>query len=368
MDIERVFMSCYKIEEQPDDIFNLIELALRVGAFKYQPQFEKRKARIIKFLMNPSITSTDDDDDDDEEEKEVIEDNVGDQDDVTSIEEPEKEEEDGLGTQQRTAESNKPLVTKIRIVIRKSVCYGSASPKYCYCFVIWVEVCSTVQVAPAEKQNNCSAITESSTELKKTDLVQQLDKQGTPHSQNTTTMPSRKRNESTKPPRVKQLLSDFSFEKQLDGDKQLQKQSHKGFKKMESDTEKKREEGAQQTLTQCRRKECTTGSTNSILPPLMKMNVEVAPPPNPKQSNCSSSTRPMQKTSQSYAVARPMQKETQSDNVMKKKFESSKRKFEQRLADQREAKRRIVLVDFHQMPKAANDPPAPKRCWNRKRF
>ncbi|KAK6804134.1 hypothetical protein RDI58_001918 [Solanum bulbocastanum] len=342
MDIERVFMSCYKIEEQPDDIFNLIELALRVGAFKYQPQFEKRKARIIKFLMNPSITSTDDDDDDEEEE--VIEHNVGDQDDVTSIEEPEKEEEDGLGTQQITAESNKPLVTKIRIVIRKSV-----------------------QVAPAEKQNNYSAIKESSTEWKKTDLVQQLDKQGTPQYHNTTAMPSRNRNESTERPRVKQLLSDFSFEKQLDGDKQLQKQSHKGFNKMESDTEKKRE-GAQKTPTQCRRKECTTGSTKSMLPPLMKMNVQVAPPPNPKQSNCSSSTRPMQKTSQSYAVARPMQKETQSDSDMKKKFESSKRKFEQRLADQRDAKRRIVLVDFHQMPKAANDPPAPKRCWNRKRF
>ncbi|KAK6804114.1 hypothetical protein RDI58_001898 [Solanum bulbocastanum] len=227
MDIERVFMSCHKIEEQPDDIFNLIELALRVGAFKYQPQFEKRKARIIKFLMNPSITSTDDDDDE-EEEEEVIEDNVGDQDDVTSIEEPEKEEEDGLGTQQITAESNKPLVTKIRIVIRKSV-----------------------QVVPAEKQNNCYAITESSTELKKTDLDQQLDKQGTPQSRNTTTMPSRKgMNESTKrvqvaPPRVR-LLSDLSFEKHLDRDKQ----SHKGFKKMDSDhhTEKKREEGAQKTL------------------------------------------------------------------------------------------------------------------------
>ncbi|KAK6804115.1 hypothetical protein RDI58_001899 [Solanum bulbocastanum] len=341
MDIERVFMSCHKIEEQPDDIFNLIELALRVGAFKYQPQFEKRKARIIKFLMNPSITSTDDDDDE-EEEEEVIEDNVGDQDDVTSIEEPEKEEEDGLGTQQITAESNKPLVTKIRIVIRKSV-----------------------QVVPAEKQNNCS------TELKKIDLVQQLDKQGTPQSHNTTTMPSRKRmNESTKrvqvaPPRVR-LLSDLSFEKHLDRDKQC----HKGFKKMDSDhhTEKKREEGAQKTPTQCRRKECTTGSTKSMLPPLMKMNVQVAPPPHPKQSNCSSSTRPMQKTSQNSAIARPMQKETQSDSDMKKKFESSKRKFEQRLADQREAKRRIVVVDFHQMPKSANDPPAPKRCWNRKRF
>ncbi|WMV10885.1 hypothetical protein MTR67_004270 [Solanum verrucosum] len=344
MDIERVFMSCYKIEEQPDDIFNLIELALRVGAFKYQPQFEKRKARIIKFLMNPSITSTDDDDDE-EEEEEVIEDNVGDQDDVTSVEEPEKEE-DGLGTQLITAESNKPLVTKIRIVIRKSV-----------------------QVAPAEKQNNCSAITESSTELKKTDLVQQLDKQGTPQSHNSTTMSSRKRmNESTKrvqvaPPRVR-LLSDLSFERNLDRDKQ----SHKGFKKMESDhhTEKKREEGAQKTPTQCRRKECTNGSTKSMLPPLMKMNVQVSPL-HPKQSNCSSSTRPMQKTSPSSAVARPMQKETQSDSDMKKKFESSKRKFEQRLADQREDKRRIVLVDFHQMPKAANDPRAPKRCWNRKK-
>ncbi|KAG5627392.1 hypothetical protein H5410_012610 [Solanum commersonii] len=324
MDIERVFMSCYKIEEQPDDIFNLIELAL--------------------LPHESSITSTDDDDDD-EEEEEVIEDNVGDQDDVTSVEEPEKEEV-GLGTQLITAESNKPLVTKIRIVIRKSV-----------------------QVAPAEKQNNCSAITESSTELKKTDLVQQLDKQGTPQSHNSTTMPSRKRmNESTKrvqvaAPRVR-LLSGLSFEKHLDRDKQ----SHEGFKKMDSDhhTEKKREEGAQKTPTQCRRKECTTGSTKSMLPPLMKMNVQVSPPLHPKQSNCSSSTRPMQKTSQSSAVARPMQKETQSDSDMKKKFESSKRKFEQRLADQRETKRRIVLVDFHQMPKAANDPRAPKRCWNRK--
>ncbi|KAG5627400.1 hypothetical protein H5410_012618 [Solanum commersonii] len=343
MDIERVFMSCYKIEEQPDDIFNLIELALRVGAFKYQPQFEKRKARIIKFLMNPSITSTDDND----EEEEVIEDNVGDQDDVTSVEEPEKKEADGLGTQQITAESNKPLVTKIRIVIRKSV-----------------------QVAAAEKQNNCNAITESSTELKKTDSVQQLDKQGTPQSHNSTTMPSRKRmNESTKrvqvaPPRVR-LLSDLSFEKHLDRDKQC----HKGFKKMESDyhTEKKRQEGAQKTPTQCRRKECTTGSTKSMLPLLLKMNVQVSAPLHPKQSKCSSSTRPMQKTSQSSAVARPMHKETQSDSDMKKKFELSKRTFEERLADQREAKRRIVVVDFHQMPKSANDPRAPKRCWNRKK-
>ncbi|KAG5586593.1 hypothetical protein H5410_047027 [Solanum commersonii] len=62
-------------------------------------------------------------------------------------------------------------------------------------------------------------------------------------------MASRKRmNESTKrvqvaPPRAT-LLYDLSFEKHLDRGKQLQKQSHKGFKKMESDIEKKREDGA----------------------------------------------------------------------------------------------------------------------------
>ncbi|WMV10909.1 hypothetical protein MTR67_004294 [Solanum verrucosum] len=87
MDIEKVFMSCYKIKKQLDDIFNLIELALRVGAFKYQPQFEKHKARIIKFLMNRSLTSIDDDDDDEK----AIEDNVGDEDNVTYIEESDRE-------------------------------------------------------------------------------------------------------------------------------------------------------------------------------------------------------------------------------------------------------------------------------------
>ena len=213
--------------------------------------------------MNPSMTSTDDDD---EGEEEIMEDNVGDQD---SIEEPEKEEDGELGTQQITAESNKPLARKIRIVIRKSV-----------------------KVAPAEKHNNGSAITESSTELKKTDLVQQWDK---PQFHNTTTMPSRKRmNASTKrvqvvPPHVR-LLSDLSFEKHLDRDKQ----SHKGFKKMENDhhTEKKRQGGAQKTPSEFRRKECTTGST--------KTNV---------------ATKPVQ-------VVKSMQKGTQTINDMKRKIES----------------------------------------------
>ncbi|KAK4372192.1 hypothetical protein RND71_007576 [Anisodus tanguticus] len=50
------------------------------------------------------------------------------------------------------------------------------------------------------------------------------------------------------------------------------------------------------------------------------------------------------------------------------KFESSKRKFEERLTEQREAKRRIIMVDFHDMPKPANDPRAPIRCWDRRRF
>uniref|UniRef100_M1A775 Histone H3.2 n=1 Tax=Solanum tuberosum TaxID=4113 RepID=M1A775_SOLTU len=178
-----------------------------------------------------------------EKDNQVSLDNVGDEDNVTNIEESDKEEV--INTQQQiTVQSKKPLIKK------------------------------TVHVTPMKKQNNCNAITtltESGTELKN----------------------------------------------------QLQKQNHKGFKKMESDKENKREGGAQQTPTQCRRKECTTSSTKS-------MNVQVAPPPHPKQSNRSSSTRPMQKTSQSSAVAGPIQRETQSDSDMKKKFESSKRKFEER--------------------------------------
>lgn len=54
MEIERVFTSCFSIEKKPDDIFTLVEAALQVGASKYPDQFQKRKNRIIKFLMDPS--------------------------------------------------------------------------------------------------------------------------------------------------------------------------------------------------------------------------------------------------------------------------------------------------------------------------
>ncbi|PHT94494.1 hypothetical protein T459_02376 [Capsicum annuum] len=66
-------------------------------------------------------------------------------------------------------------------------------------------------------------------------------------------------------------------------------------------------------------------------------------------------------------VAPPMAKVTESVSDMKK-FESRKRKYEERLAVQSEAKRRIVMVDFHRMPKPAKDPRAPKRCWDTRRF
>ncbi|PHU30615.1 hypothetical protein BC332_02708 [Capsicum chinense] len=66
-------------------------------------------------------------------------------------------------------------------------------------------------------------------------------------------------------------------------------------------------------------------------------------------------------------IAPPVAKETESVSDMKK-FKSSKRKYEERLAEKSEAKRRIVLVDFHHMPKPAKDPPVPKRCWDRRRF
>ncbi|KAK6780310.1 hypothetical protein RDI58_022494 [Solanum bulbocastanum] len=225
-----MFLNSFSIEKKPD-ICDLIEATILVGASKYPVEFEKHKNRIFNMIKYPGEHDIDDEDDD----ISTFDDN----DDETIVEVPEKEEEEGLGTQQITTESNKPL--------------------------------------------------------------------------------------------------------HLDRGKQLQKQSHKGFKKMESDTEKKREEGAQQTPIQCRRKECTAGLTKSMLPLFMNMNVEVSPP-QPKQSNCSSSTRLMQKTLQSSAVARPMQKETQSDSDMKKKFESSKKKFEQRLANQRKAKIRIIKI------------------------
>ncbi|PHU30447.1 hypothetical protein BC332_02540 [Capsicum chinense] len=65
-------------------------------------------------------------------------------------------------------------------------------------------------------------------------------------------------------------------------------------------------------------------------------------------------------------IAPPMAKVTESVSDMKK-FESRKRKYEERLAVQSEAKRRIVMVDFHRMPKPAKDPRAPKRCWDTRR-
>ncbi|KAK4372389.1 hypothetical protein RND71_007773 [Anisodus tanguticus] len=275
------------------------------------------------------------------------------------------------------------------------------------------EVINFEQENESEKEKQ--GTTESVMELKKrseTDLVQydtllDGDKEGTRQSDNTTMGPRKrmslmKKNVSTKrvevaaPPREKQLVGDCSAQKRIEEAKQTttEKQSHKGFKKMETDwvqnkklvvdTEKKIE-GAQQNPTQRRtdnmmgsaaRKEYNSGLKKSMPLPLMKMNVatkrvEVAPPNNhkqlQKQSNCSAITRPVQKTTQSSAVARPMQKETESISDMKR-FESSKRKIEERVAEQREAKRRIIMVDSHHMPKPANDPRAPKRCWDRRRF
>ncbi|KAF3633646.1 hypothetical protein FXO37_26944 [Capsicum annuum] len=183
-----------------------------------------------------------------------------------------------------------------------------------------------------------------STKGTETDLVHKqldADKQGTRQQSRNTSMGSRKSNVPTQvvPPLRVKLLSDFSFEKQLDGDNQLKKQNHKGFKKMDTAPEKKREE----------QKECTSGLNKSMLPPLMKMNNEAT-----KKHNCRSITRPMQRS----AVARPKQKETENISDMKK-FESSKKKFEERFTEQKESKRRIVMVDFHDMPKPAKDPRAP---------
>ncbi|WMV10325.1 hypothetical protein MTR67_003710 [Solanum verrucosum] len=295
------------IDKKPYDICHMIEEAILVAGIKYPHQFHKRKNRIIRMISNPSTFDEDDDtttleeEDDDtsttlEEEDSV----VRDEDKVTNAEEE---------TQQSQKQITKPL--KIRITYSK-----------------------TVQVAPLENHNNSNAITQ---ELKITPETHDLDglKEGTQQqSHNTTTMGSTKRM-STKhvqvAPRVK-LLSDFSFEKELDGHKQLNKQSQK--KRIDSDTEKKTP--TQHRMGSTARKQCTSGLTKTI-----------------------AITRPIQSSA-------PMQKETQNINEIKK-FESSKRKFEERLAEQKTAKRRIIMVDHHDMPKLPNDPPATRRCWNRNR-
>ncbi|CAN4110498.1 unnamed protein product [Withania somnifera] len=325
MDMEVLFLNDFSIQKKPDNLLDLIERAVEVAEWKYPAELEKRRNRIIKSMLHPGKLDYDDDTSTLDEEEE---DCAGDED----------EEE----KQQITAPTNQKPTMKIKLIIKK-------------------------------RHNNCNAIEE----LKKTSqdgVNKQLDanKKGTRQSHSTTTMGSRNRNMSTQvAPPLKKLLPDFSFEKQLDGHKQLKKQSHKSFKKMENLTGNKSEE----------RKECTSALTKRMPPPLMKMNEAtkiVASTPHQKllsdcspkkQSNGSAIMRPMQKTTQSSEVVRPTQKETESIRDENMKFESSKRKFEERFAEQRKAKRRIITVDFHNMPKPANDSRAPKRhCWNRRRF
>ncbi|KAM3323361.1 hypothetical protein P3S67_004512 [Capsicum chacoense] len=302
MDIEAIFLTSFSIEKKPTDIFNLIERAVVVAKFKYPSQLEKRKNRIIKMMLNPS--RFDCDDDEEEEEEEEDETSSLDEDEITNAEQKEEQEEEE--TQQITAPTNQKPSLKIKLTIKRSA-----------------------HVAPLEKHNNCNAIEE----LKKrseTDLVEkQLDaeREGT---RQLSTKPTQ-----VAPPRLK-LLSDLSFENHLDGDK---KQSYKGFKKMDSLTENEREEQRVGTSG--------LGLAKNMSPPLMKMNnvagkrVQVAPHQKQlisdysaqKQNNCSS-------------ITRPIQKEAESISYMAR-FESSKRKYKERLAEQREAKRRIVMVDFN---------------------
>ncbi|PHT60206.1 hypothetical protein CQW23_02569 [Capsicum baccatum] len=320
MDIEAIFLTSFSIEKKPTDIFKLIEQAIVVAKFKYPSQLEKRKNRIIKMMLNPSRFDCDDDEEEEEDETSSL-----DEDESTNAEQKEEQEEEE--TQQITAPTKQKPTLKFKLTIKRSA-----------------------HVDPLEKHNNCNAIEE----LKKrseTDLVEkQLDaeKEG---ARQLSIKPTQ-----VAPPRVK-LLSDLSFEKHLDGDK---KQSHTGFKKMDSRAEIKR--GEQRVGTS------GLGLAKNMPPPLMKMNnvatkrVQVAPHQKQVISDHSA-----QKRNNCSSITRPIQKETESISYMKK-FESSKRKYEERLTEEREAKRRIIMVDFHRMPKPANGHRASKRrWWERKR-
>ncbi|KAH0730153.1 hypothetical protein KY289_001341 [Solanum tuberosum] len=213
-DIEEVFMKWNYIDKKPYDICHMIEEAILVAGIKYPHQFDKRKNRIIRMISNPSSFDDDDDDDDEDDDTSTLEED----DDTTTLEEEGSVVGDEVtNAEDETRQSQKQITKPLKIRITCS---------------------KIIQVAPLENHNNCNAITQ---ELKKTPETHDLDghKEETQRqSHNTTTVGSTKRM-STKhvqvaPPRVK-LLSDFSFEKYLDGHKQLKKQSHKGFKKMETD-------------------------------------------------------------------------------------------------------------------------------------
>ncbi|CAN4080663.1 unnamed protein product [Withania somnifera] len=336
MDMEAIFLNWFSIKKKPDNILDLIEMAIGVAELKYPAKLEKRRNRIIKTLLHPGrLHYVDDEEDDEASTLDDEEYEVGDEDEVTNIEKEEK--------QQITTPTNQKPTTKIKLIIKKNV-----------------------QVAPLEEHNKYNEIEQlkKRSETYLADKQSEADKQGTRQSHNATTMGSRKWNMPTQvtppPPHEKLLLSDFSFEKQLDGDKPLKKQSHKGFKKMECLTGDKREE----------QKECTSGLTKSMALPLMKINnvatkcVQVAPAAHQKQLISNGSPK---KQSNFSAITRPMRKEIGSIRDSNMKFESSKRKFEERFEEQREAKRRIVMVDFHDMPKPPNDSRAPRRhCWNRR--
>ncbi|KAG5632019.1 hypothetical protein H5410_003736 [Solanum commersonii] len=185
-DIEEVFMKWNYIDKKPYDICHMIEEAILVAGIKYPHQFDKRKNKIIRMISNPS--SFDDDDDDEDDDTSTLEED----DDTTTLEEEDSvvgDEDEVTNDKEETQQSQKQITKPLKIRITYS---------------------KTVQVAPLENHNNCNAIT---LELKKTPKAHDLD---------------------VAPPRIK-LLSNFSFEKYLDGHKQLNKQSHKGFKKMETD-------------------------------------------------------------------------------------------------------------------------------------
>ncbi|OIT27296.1 hypothetical protein A4A49_22057 [Nicotiana attenuata] len=353
MDLEELFLNHFGIERKPD-IFKLIKAAIHVGTWKYPTKFKKHKDEILMMLLNPEKPGISDEIDSasDEEEEEVIDSASDEEEDEETdcVGDVEDEEIDSGGvefsddlhqmekssssrfqeTDQETCqilgrEGNynvskaKSNVLKVKLSLKKT---RDIDDKVQH---------KHVESDNKEKKTEVGKCLSDSTESKNMSCVTGSTTKNSPGG-------LRKTDEDINRLEEKQDCSSQKINRRLEGGGQLQKQRNCS------------------AITRPNQK---TTQSSTVARPTQK----------PAQS--STVSRPMQKPAESSTVARPlMEKTTQSINDMKSsgmKFESSKRKFEERVAEQKNAKRRIIMVDFHDMPKPAKDPSAPKRCWDKRR-
>ncbi|XP_070013911.1 uncharacterized protein [Nicotiana sylvestris] len=381
MDLESLFLNHFAIEKTPN-IFNLIKAAIHVGTWKYPTRFKKHKDEILMMLLNPEKPGIGDEIDSastDEEEDEVI-DSASDEEQDEEIDsvgdEKEDEEIDSGGvefsvddlhqTEKNSSSRFQETDQETGQILGREGNYNVSKAKSTL-LKVRLSLNKTRDIddklqhkhvdSDKEKKTEVGKCLSDSTESKNMSCVTGSATKNSPGG-------LRKMNKDINHVEEKQDCSSQKIKRRIEGGGQLQKQRNCS------------------AITRPNQK---TPHSSTVARPMQKpaqSSTVATPMEKPAQSSTvgrtmqkvtQSSTvgRPVQKVTQSTTVARPlMEKTTQSINDMKSsgmKFESSKRKFEERVAEQKNAKRRIIMVDFHDMPKPAKDPSAPKRCWDRRR-